>query len=254
MRKIYTGTSSGVLVLLLLALFVVNGIAIFYGYGIIPNITKFVSVLVLLTVYYTKRNHLATVFLTFLMFLFLGDTFSVFSFGELAIKLSTTFYVGAYSLLIFVLLGKFKRIKLEGLVFVYLMLILLLNSYFLYALYSAVKDNFSDNINLVLYIGHGISLIAMAFLAFAVYLSKESTQSIIFLVMVFCFVFSDVLDYICSLYVYFWIFDFLGHMLHLTSLCLFFNYVYNHHKIIKPKSKIASGHGYILKNSEHITA
>lgn len=254
MRKVYAETPTVVFIILLFALFLMNGAAIYYEYDIIPNITKFISVLVLLTFYYTKRNHMATVFLTFLMFLFLGDTFSVFNFGELAGKLSKTFYLGAYTLLIFVLLGKFKRIKFEGLVFVYLILVLILNSYFLYAFYGVVKENFVDNINLVLAICHGITLIAMAFLTFAVYLSKESTQSILFLVMVFCFVFSDVLGYICNLYVYFWIFDFIANMLHVASLFLFFSYVQNHHKIIKSKRKLSPDHTYILKNSDHLTA
>lgn len=254
MRKVYTETPTGVLIMLLLILFLMNGAAMYYDFDVIPNITKFISVLVFFTLYYTKRNHMATVFLAFLMFLFFGDTFSVFNFGELADKLSKTFYLGAYCLLIFVLLGKFKRIKMEGLVLVYLILILALNSYFLYALYSVVKDNFSDQINLVLYICHGSALVAMAFLAFAVYLSKESTQSIIFLVMVFCFVFADVLNYICDLYVYFWVFDFIGNMLHLASLGLFFSYLNNHHKIIKPKAKVAMEHRCLLNNPERLSA
>ncbi|MEO6348019.1 MAG: hypothetical protein ABIO60_08940 [Aquaticitalea sp.] len=254
MRKVYTEAPTGVLTVLLLALFLMNGASIYYDYQVIPNITKFISVLLFLTCYYTKQSHMANVFLTFLIFMFLGDTFTVFNFGDLAGKLSKILYMGAYSLLIFVLLGKFKRIKIEGLVLLYLILIFVLNTYFLYALYGEVKDNFSDKINLVLYICHGSVLVAMAFLAFAVYLSKESTQSILFLVMVFCFVFADVLEYICDLYVYFWVFDFIGTMLHFVSLGLFFRYVYNHHKIIKPKIKVATEHNSLLNNPERLTA
>ncbi|MEZ4802885.1 MAG: hypothetical protein R2797_08925 [Gelidibacter sp.] len=253
MKQVGSRTLKGIAVMFLLALFLSNGIAAYLGYAIIPNITKVISIIVLLTLYYTRLNHMATVFLTIFIFTFLGDVFSVFNFGELANKLSITFYLGGYSLLIFVLLGKLKRIKYEGLVSLYLVLVLLLNSYFLYMLYGALKDNFTDNVNLVLYICHGITLIAMTFFAFAVYLSKESTQSIIFLIMVFCMVFSDVLNYICNLYVYYWVFDFFSDMLHLTSLCLFYTYVTNHHKIIKVRDKMVRDN-YVMKASERLTA
>jgi hypothetical protein len=168
-------------------------------------------------------------------------------------KLSTVFYLGSYLLLIFVLLGKLKRIKYEGLVSVYLMVVLLLNSYFLYVLYGVAKDNFSDNVSLLLYVVHGITLIALTFFAFAVYLSQETTQSIIFLVMVFCFGFADVLIFICNLYVYFWLFEFLGNMLHLASLILLFTYVYNHHRITKVHGKVSIDE-LMIRNSERLTA
>lgn len=253
MKNVYTGTPTGVMVILLLALFLINGIAMYYEYAVVPNITKFISVIVVLTVYFSRLNRMANVFLAILMFLFLGDTFAVFDFGELATKLSTTFYMGSYLLLIFILLGKLKRIKYEGLVSVYLILILLLNSYFLYILYDVLKDNFSDHVSLLISICHGIILIAMSFFAFAVYLSKESTQSIIFLVMVFCFAFSDVLNYICDLYVYYWVFDLIATMLHAASLCLFFTYIFNHHKIINVKTKVVE-ENYLMKNTERLTA
>lgn len=255
MKQVHSGkTPVGVVVAILLAIFLINGIATYLQYTIIPNITKFISVIVILTFYYTKYMRMANVFLTIFMLLFLGDTFSVFNLGEFTHKLSKTFYLGSYFLLLFVLIGKFKRIKYEGLVSVYLIIVLFLNSYFLYALYSAVKDNFADNINLILYICHGVALIAMAFFAFAVYLSKESTQAILFLVMVFCLVFSDVLRYICNLYVYYWAFDFMANMLHIASLCLFYAYVYNHHKFIKVKGKTSSEEEYVLERSDRIPA
>ncbi len=253
MKQVYAGVPNGILVFLLLAIFLMNGAAVYLEDTLIPDITKLLGVIVLLTLFYRIRNRMANVFLTIFLFFFIGDAFSVFNFEVLSGKLATTFYLGSYSLLIFVLLGKLKRIKYEGLVSIYLIVVLLLNSYFLYALYGVVKENFSDNVNLILYICHGITLIALTFFAFAVYLSQETTQSIIFLVMVFCLVFSDVLNYISTLYVYFWVFEFMSNMLHLVSLILLYSYVFNHHKIIKAKSK-TSLDTYILSNSERLTA
>ncbi len=253
MKQNYTSTPKSVLAFLLLATFLINGIATYFGTAMVSSITKLISVIVLLTLYFMMRDRMATVFLTIFLFSFIGDVFYVFNFGELSSKLSTTFFLGSYCLLIFVLLGKMKRIKYEGLVSIYLIVILILNSYFLYALYDVIKVNFSDEINMVLSVFHGISLIALTFFAFAVYLSKETTQSIIFLVMVFCFVFSDVLNYICNLYVYFWAFEFMSNMLHLASLILLYTYVCNHHKIIKVKSH-SSSEIYAMESTERITA
>lgn len=253
MKQVSTITLSGVMLILLFTVFLLNGISMYFEYALIPNITKFISIIVILTLYFARLNRMANIFLTIFMFMFLGDIFSVFNFGDLATKLSKTFYMGGYLLLIFILMGKLKRITYEGLVSVYLILIFLLNSYFLYLLYEALKESFSDDVSLVLSICHGIILITMSFFAFAVYLSKESTQSIIFLIMVFCFVFSDVLNYICNLYVYFWVFDFIANMLHVASLSLFFVYVYTHHKIIKVKTKIVQ-QDFVIKNAERLTA
>ena len=256
MKQVYAGNPKGVILSVLLATLVFNGVATYYQFDIVPTITTFISVIVVLTLFYSKHRAMANVFLFTFIFWFLGDSFSVFNFGGLASKLSTTFYLGSYCLLAFVLIGKLRRIKYEGLVSVYLILILALNSYFLYVLYGILKDNFTDNVNLILYICHGVVLLAMAFFAFAVYLSKETTQSINFLVMVCCFVFSDILGYICDLYVYFWAFDFIGNMLHLASLILLYLYVYNHHKIIKVRGGSEANHNerYVMEGTERLTA
>ncbi|MEM5566452.1 hypothetical protein WNY78_15125 [Psychroserpens sp. AS72] len=172
---------------------------------------------------------MANVFIITFLVLFIGDALSVFQFGDLTSKLSKIAYLGAYLLLIFVLLGKLKRVKFEGLVTVYLIIVLLLNSYFLYTLYGVAKSNFIDNTNLIIYICHGITLIALTYFSFAVYLSRETAQSITFLLLVFCFVFSDVLHYICSMYVYFWGFEVFENVLHTAGLFLLYKYVYDHH-------------------------
>ena len=253
MKRVHLATPNRVLVMLMLATIVINGIAIYFSNAMISNITKITCILVLLSLYFMVHQRMANVFLTIFLFSFIGDAFYVFNLGDLSSKLSTTFYLGSYCLLVFVLLGKFKRIKYEGLVSIYLIIVLLLNSYFMYILYGMLKDSFSDNVNLVLSICHGVLLIAMSFLAFAVYLSQETTQSIIFLVMVCCFVFSDILNYICSLYVYYWVFEFVANMLHLLSLALLYTYVYNHHKIVKVKRREELD-PFIITNSDRLTA
>ncbi|OUS00700.1 hypothetical protein A9Q86_08035 [Flavobacteriales bacterium 33_180_T64] len=229
MRKKYKLKPNMALVIVLVLLLLSSSIAVYFDFIIVSKIAKLISVTILLTFYFCQLNKMANVFLTIFFVFFIGDAFSVFEFGDLAYKLSKSMYIGAYLLLVFVLLGKLKKVKFEGLVTVYLVLVLLLNTYFLYALYSVAKENFVDTINLVLYICHGITLIAMMYFAFAVYLSRETAQSITFLLMVFCFVFSNALNYICNLYVYYWIFEVFEGVLHTSGLFLLYKYVYDHH-------------------------
>ena len=181
---------------------------------------------------------MANVFLTAFLVFFIGDAFAVFSFGEIMLKLSKSMYIGGYLLLIFILLGKLKKIKFDSLVSVYLILVLLLNSYFLYVLYEVAKENFVDEVNLVLYIFHGITLIALTYFSFAVYLSKETAQSITFLLMAFCFVFSDVLHYINTLYIYYWLFEVFERTLHISGLFLLYKYVYDQHAMVNNEKKM----------------
>jgi hypothetical protein len=228
MRKTQKLKPNMALVFVLFVLLLTTSLATYFNYVIIPMITKLVTVTILLTFYFCQLHKMANVFLTIFLVFFIGDAFSVFDFGALSSKISKSMYIVAYLLLIFVLIGKLKKVKFEGLVTVYLVLVLLLNSYFLYALYGVAKDNFIDDVNLVLYVFHGITLIAMTYFAFAVYLSRETAQSITFLLMVFCFVFSDVLNYICNLYVYYWIFEVFEGILHTAGLFLLYKYVYDH--------------------------
>lgn len=217
-----------ILIFILLALLFSNTMATYLNMILISMTVKFVTVSLLLTFYYCQIQKMATVFLTIFLIFFVGDALAVLNFGELALKLSKTLTIFAYLLLIFVLLGRLKRVKFEGLVTVYLVLVLVLNSYFLYALYGVAKDNFVDQINMILYICHGVTLIAMTYFAFAVYLSRETAQSITFLLMVFCFVFADVLNYVCNLYVYYWVFEAFEGILHTSGLFLLYKYVYDH--------------------------
>jgi hypothetical protein len=94
----------------------------------------------------------------------------------------------------------------------------------------------------------------MGFLAFAVYLSKENAQSILFLVMSFCFIFSDVLFYISDLYVYYWLFEFFERILHIIGLFLLYVYVFNHHEIAENSYKSRAEESSEMEtNSKHIT-
>jgi hypothetical protein len=220
--------------------------------SILTKVTKLLIIPFLLIFYFSNKSYMANVFFTIFLLTFLGDIFSVFNFNDMVEKLSKSMYLGSYLLLIFVLIGKLKRVKFEGLVSLYLIVVLIINTYFMYLFFDVVDDSFSDSVNLVLYVSRGITILVMGFLAFAVYLSKETTQSILFLTMTICFVFSDVLIYINELYVHYWLFESFEVVLHAIGLIILYNYILNHHDIIKKYSK-SEGKSTISTN-KHITA
>lgn len=218
-----------ILVVVLATIVVCSSVATFFDSIMVPKVVKLITITILMTFYFCQLNKMANIFLTTFLVFFIGDACAVFSFGDIMFKLSKGMYILGYLLLIFVLFGKLKKIKFDSLVSVYLILVLVLNSYFLYALYDVAKENFVDNTSLFLYILHGIVLIALTYFSFAAYLSKETGQSITFLLMVFCFVFSDVLHYVNTLYIYYWIFEVFERALHLSGLFLLYKFVFDHH-------------------------
>lgn len=251
MNKVRKLKPNLILVFVLVVIVLCSAVAIYFDSVTVPKTVKLITITILMTFYFCQLNKMANVFLTIFLLFFLGDVFAVFNFGELILKLSKSMYIGGYLLLIFVLLGKLKKIKFDSLVSFYLILVLLLNSYFLYVFFEVAKDNFVDDVNLVLYVFHGITLIALTYFSFAVYLSKETEQSITFLLLVLCFVFSDVLNYINTLYIYYWLFEVFDITLHICGLFLLYKYVYNHHTMVSQNKKMNAS-DYLAKTTEQL--
>ncbi len=251
MKNALTLKPNFILVATLAVVILCSGIATYFGSVLVPQTVKLITITILLTFYFCQLNKMANIFLTTFIIFFIADAFSVFSFGEVMVKASKGLYITGYILLVFVLLGKLKKIKFHGFTSLYLIFVVLLNAYFLYVLYGAAKDNFVDQTNMILYILHGVTLIALMYFAFAVYLSKETGQSITYLLMVFCFVFSDVLHFINTLYIYYWLFEVFERTLHILSLYLLFKYVYDHHTLANKEQRMNFSE-YFISTSQQL--
>ena len=203
-------------------------VALATGNQIVFLSTKIAVVPVVLTLYFSRIKYMPNLFFSVFLLFFLGHALEVVNDRFFSDTLSKCAYLASYSLLILVLIKKIKHVKFEGLVSLYLVFVCLLNSYFLYVFYDVVRDNFTSNLDMVFYILKSTIMIGMCFLAFTVYLSQETKQSIIFLAMSFCFVFADVLHYVTDLYVYYWLFDWMGNSLQLVGLFVLLTYVTNH--------------------------
>ncbi len=229
-------------IIVLLALIVaVNIISSYFGILSLTKIFALAIIPVLLLSYFYRQHFMANIFSTIFILFFLGILFSALDHLALSSKLSESCFLAVYALLAFVMFGKLKEVNFGGLVSVYLIVILLVNSYFMYIMFSSAQDSFADSVIFTLSASKGTALLLMSILALAIYLSKETSQSIIFLSIVSCFVFSDVLSFIAAMYVQFWLFEAVQQILQSGGLLLFCIYVFNHQELeksfIRTKSK-----------------
>lgn len=219
--------------ILLTLIVTISLISSYYGSSVVTKVVTLVIIPLLLIAYFYKQKVMANIFYTIFVLYFLGMFLTVFEIFNLSSELAEASFFGAYILLIFVIIGKLKHMKFEGLVSGYLVLILLVNSYFLFIMFNSIKDSFGDSVILTLSVARGIALLIMALLAFAIYLSKETSQSIIFLMVVCCFAFSDVLSFITTMYIHFWLFEAVQNIIQGAGLLLFCIYVFNYQEIAK---------------------
>ncbi|WMI67614.1 hypothetical protein [Mangrovimonas sp. YM274] len=240
------------LIIVFCTLFALQVLAIVKNDLMLDRIAKIVVLPLLLTLYFARMKYMANIFLTIFLCSFLGDVFMVFHKNEFTNQLSEVAYLGSYLLLFGLLIGQLRKVKFEGIISVYLSLIFIINAYLLYVLYGAVKDSFLNDVNLWLYVGRALILVFLVFLSFALYLTRESKQSILFLLAIACFAFGDVLQYICELYVYFWLFEVISVALHLAGLSIFVAYVRNHHR--KAVRETVNRGELSSASSEHATA
>ncbi|MBJ7881700.1 hypothetical protein [Gelidibacter salicanalis] len=219
---------------IMLALIVaINLVSSYYELYFISNAVILGLIPALLIIYFDKQKLMATIFCAILILYFVGLICSVPINFELSSKLSESSFIGAYALMVFVMIGKLKHVKFEGVVSWYLIIVLLINTYLMYAMFVNVQDSFNDSVNLTLSVSKGVLLLVMGFLAFAIYLSKETSQTILFLTIVCCFVFADVLSFTNSLYVQFWLFEGFQKTLQGLGLFLLYVYIFNHQESVK---------------------
>lgn len=100
----------------------------------------------------------------------------------------------------------------------------------MYQLFLVLQIKIPDANEVAIFGVKGIALMALAFMAFATYLSKDSRASILFLSTALCFVFADVLYYISNYYVYHYGFVVLDKTLHVLGLFFLFNYIIEYNR------------------------
>jgi hypothetical protein len=195
--------------------------------------TKPLFIPVFLIFFFIKNKSISIPFILFLLYSFLGDSASMFFSNDIFLKASSVMYFLSYLCLVGFVFPKFKFEGLNKVITIYLIIVVLINMYFLYVVYGILKTIIPDSLEVFLFGMKSISLIVLFIIAFGVYLNSETKQSILFLIMALCFVFSDILNYVSQYYVYHWSFLMFDRVLHVLGLFYLFNYIIEYNKIYK---------------------
>lgn len=153
--------------------------------------------------------------------------------GDMQMKISGMLYLLGFLCLIGVTIPRFKVLRLDKIIGVYLIGVFSINLYFLYTLYTVLDTMVPDSSQVMLFAVKSLALILLAFLAFGVYLSTQSKQSVLFLIGIIFMMFSSAMEYINLYYVYHWSFEMLGEILYVSSLYFIFRYIMSNNKIKK---------------------
>ncbi|MCF8273145.1 MAG: hypothetical protein K9I95_04870 [Flavobacteriaceae bacterium] len=195
--------------------------------------TKPLFIPVFLIFFFIKNKTISIPFILFFIYSFLGDSASMVFSNNIFLKASSVMYFLSYLCLVGFVFPKFKFEELNKVITVYLILVVLINVYFLYVVYGILKTIIPDSLELFLFGMKSISLIVLFIIAFGVYLNSETKHSILFLIMALCFVFSDILYYVSQYYVYHWSFLMFDRILHVLGLFYLFNYIIEYNKSYK---------------------
>lgn len=226
----------GVLLLLVTA----NILGTFTGNVLFLQTTKALFVPALVVFFLIRYKTLNLAFVLFFVFSFLGDVSLAFFESNMFIKVSSVFYFLSYLFLIGVVISKFNFFKIDRVVGVYLVVVFLINAYFLYVFYGILKAVVPDGLEVLLFGVKNISLIVLTFLAFGKYLSKDTKPAIIFLMAAMCLVFSTALNYVSLYYVYNWSFVMLERVIYAIGIYLLLNYIIESDKTTVVKSETQS--------------
>jgi hypothetical protein len=210
---------------ILFVLMLINVIATIGANDLFQQLTKPLFVPVFLIYFLLRNKQISISVFAFLLFSFIGDFTSVFTYSLMLVNISSLAYCLSYSFLIIAVASRIEKLELDKVISSYLVLVFLINAYLLYILFDVIKYYIPDSIEVTLFGIKSTALIALAFVSFVDYLNSQSKVSILFLIMVLCFVFSDILHYISTYYLYNTGFVMLDRVLHLLGLFFLFSYI-----------------------------
>ena len=177
----------------------------------------------LFSIYLIKFKYCNSLFISFLMFSFLGDLSLVLHFFEG--KATSLLYLLSYFCLILLVLPEVQFIKIQNLVKTYLFLVLAIAIYFIYALYLKLLGFINDDVTLLLVTLKIIGLVFLSFIALSLYFKEDSMKNVMFLIAVICIDFSAFLNFVNLYYLFNWSFVALEGIFYVLSIYFLFRYV-----------------------------
>lgn len=250
MKKWFEINFNKVFFFALFLLIALNVLGVVSNDSVVSESIKPLFVPVFLIFYFLKNKLSSFLFGFFLLCSFLGDAAFVFI-NEATLEKSSNFmYLISYLCLILIIVSKFNLSKIDKVVGVYLLFIMLINAYFLFTLYSLLKTIIADSAEVLVFALKGAAVVVLLFVSFAVYLTKESKLTILFLMLGMCLFFSDILNYVNIYYIYDWRFVLMDRICHALGIFFLFNYIVES-KSEKVKVKVLKEH---VVSSENLLA
>ncbi|MBJ6369014.1 hypothetical protein [Snuella sedimenti] len=194
----------------LLLVIVASIVGIVFENAFVLQLIKLTFLSAFILFFLVRQDRVCALLVAFFVFSFLAALFSIVGVDEIYERV---FSLLGYSSLIGITMPKFKLLKLDKIIRAYLLVVFLINTYFVYVLYGVLKAVMVDLVDVTLFAIKSMSLIILVFVAFGVYLHTETKQTITFLMAGMCFAFSTILEYINFYYVYNWGFVLLGKIL-----------------------------------------
>lgn len=233
MKSLLNVSFNKVFVGVLFLLVGINVIAAISENALFLQSTKLLFVPSFLVFFFIKRSSVKIPFVLCLIYFFFGDSASLFFANGMSLNASSVLYILSYLCLIIFVSQKFRLMEFNKIIAYYLIVVFLINMYFLYTTFSILRAIVPDSIEVILFGLKSVSLIVLILIAFGVYLNSESKMSIVFLLMALGFAFSDLLHYVNQYYVYNWIFLMLERILHVVGLFFLFNYIVAYNKLFE---------------------
>jgi len=112
-----------------------------------------------------------------------------------------------------------------------LLLVFLINVSFIVVLFNALKFNMTGPLEVVFFVIKFILLLVMAFVSFASYIEEGRKESLLFLFIAFCFLFSQAMYYLNTYYLPEFSFSFMAKILNIIGLFFIFQYIIEAKKI-----------------------
>jgi hypothetical protein len=222
--------SDNKILLFVLLLFFLKVISFFtIGENFLRFTEPWVLLSILLLFIYKYRN-ISLVLKGFILFALIGEVSGLFDMQIKGIDIEAIAYCLGYICLIYEALYKIKKFKINFVIALYLIFVFSVNIYFIYELYDIFKEVIVNNLELSLIVFRLVSLLLFSLFSFTVYLSSETKQSILLLLMSISLIFSDILYLINEYYLYLWLFELLSKTLYLVTFYCFYLYVSGYYR------------------------
>jgi len=231
----FKSTTNRTFSVVLLLLIVINIYGFLNNDTVVIQTTRALSIPIFFSIFFIKNKFISNIFIVFLLMVFVGDLFSMVVFNPMQLKISSAAYFCCYAVLVLIGLFRIKGSNFTGFVRAYLIVVFLLNVYFTYSLYGAMSYSIVDSTELFFTTLQVIALLSLGFVAFAGYLNKDGRQSIVFLMMSFCLIFSQVLSFVQTYYVPHNLFVVMEWFSRIAGLILLYSYIVEHNRLVKKR-------------------